>query len=74
MMFPIGEFRFASGTDSRKVMIFGQLISSFKMATGLKNMVPRCFLGQIPRCTGSENGHPMEDLHWTVSFQPIGTH
>ena len=29
---------------------------------------PRCFLGWILRYTGTENGHRMEDLRWTVSF------
>ena len=28
----------------------------------------KCVLGQIPRFTGTENGHPMEDLCWTLTY------
>ena len=73
----MGEFCFAMISsllqDTHKTTIFGQLIGSLKMAAGLKKMAPRSFLGRIPRCMGSENGHA-EDLRWMVSFKPIGTH
>ena len=69
----MGFFRFAMFGSLlrepllRKTTILKQLISGFKMAV-------HCFLGWIPHKTGSENGCPMEDLRWTVSFDPIGTH
>ena len=31
-------------------------------------MAPGCFLGRIPRYTGTENGHRIEDLRWTSRY------
>ena len=46
----------------------------FQNGCQVKKMAPCSFLGWIPRCTGSKNGHAMDDLRWTVSFKPIGIH
>ena len=64
----------ASGTDSSQNDDFRTADLQFQNGRRVNKMAPRCFLGRIPRCTGTENGCPMEDLRWTVSFQPIGTH
>ncbi|XP_078248542.1 ankyrin repeat domain-containing protein 45 isoform X7 [Pogona vitticeps] len=39
----------------------------FQNGRRVNKMAPCCFLGQIPRKTATENGHPMEDLCWTKS-------
>ena len=64
----------ASGTDSSQNDDFQTADRWFQNGCRVNKMAPRCFLGRIPHCTGSENGRAMEDLHWTVSFKPLGTH
>ena len=49
-------------------MISKHLIVGFQNGRQLKKMAPRCFLGQIPRFTGTENGRHMEDLRWTSRY------
>ena len=58
----------ASGTDFRFTMISKQLIIGFQNGCRLKKMAPRCFLGQIPRFTGTKNSRRMEDLGWMSTY------
>ena len=64
----------ASGTDSLHNDNFPTADRRFQNGRWVNKMAPRCFLGRIPRKAATENVHPMEDLCWAVSFQPIGTH
>ena len=57
----------ASGTDSSQNDDFPPADQWFQNGTRVNKMAPRCVFGQIPRKTATENGRPMEDLHWTVS-------
>ena len=76
----MGEFRFAMIGSLlrelilRKTMFLRTADRRFQNGHRVIKMAPRCVFGWIPRYTSSENGHRMEDLRWTVSFKPIGTH
>ena len=61
----------ASGTDSSQNDDFPTADWRFQNGHRVNKMAPRCFLGRIPDCTGSENNRPMEDLRWTVSLSPL---
>ena len=64
----------ASGTDSSQNNVFLTADWRFQNGHRVIKMAPHCVYGRIPRYTGSEKGHRMEDLRWTVSFYPTGTH
>ena len=64
----------ASGTNSLQNDDFKAADWRFQNGHWVNKMAPRCFLSWIPRKTGSENSCPMEDLRWTVSFDPTGMH
>ena len=61
----------ASGTDSSQNDDFPPADWQFQNGHRVNKMAPCCFLRWIPRKTATENGCPMEDLHWTVNFKPF---
>ena len=57
-----------------RITFLKQLIGSFKMATRCVKWLPAVFLDGFLTLQALKMATPMEDLHWTVSFQPIGMH
>ena len=67
--FSLCDDRFpASGTNFGFTTISKQLIGRFQNGCQLKKMAHHCFLGWIPRFTGTKNGRRMEDLRWTSRY------
>ena len=64
----------ASGTNFCFTTIRNSWSSGFKMATSWRKCPPAVLRDGFLTAQAWKMATPMEDLRWTVSFQPIGTH